>query len=687
MREAFNYTNNKHSPTRNIILVWGIMLLTALPGFSQNKQVIQIRTLDQNLKPVADVEVSVNGKAFTKVNAGGTAFLELREDDLPIKSVRINSEQIEVASWNYSKGIIEVIVREKNYLVLRLLVRDELGRPLRNTTVTFKGKNNLSVQTNGEGRCELPIPVDDKNYTINNFSVDNYRNLDLQIRGDETWLAVEKIAREAPKKNTTQEAAKDYFRDFDISRIDSIQSLTVFYAIFKNYNFKNMDAATRKKLDDKFNQLMSRMSDSVAVKGTDFMSSISDSSAVTDDIRNLLRQAEFEQQTLARQQAVFDEKVEILSTKMASGIQNMTSEERAAVLDELNQLEKILIQNESQFYKNQQYYRDIINSLKEKFFNLEQVSHQLSVSEAQRQEEQRAFRIKLILAASISVVFAILLVLLFSSRYKLKRQQEELVQANNEVKRINENLEDLVLERTRMLQQSNLELDTFMYRASHDLRSPICTIIGLCNVAGYSASPEVREILNKIVSTTSAMDRLLQKLAIISEVNNPKNYAAIPVMATLQHIADAFIQHADQHPAEFVLNCPADLTIHSYPGLIHAILFNLVENALQYSRLKDNHVRVELSASVENRNILFSVKDNGIGLDDNIRGRVFDMFYKGHVSSTGNGLGLYIVQRAVQALKGKITLETEPGLYTKFIIQLPLNGHSQPKMIEPVTAS
>ena len=368
-------------------------------------------------------------------------------------------------------------------------------------------------------------------------------------------------------------------------------------------------------------------------------------------------------------------KIKLIKEKLARGIKNLDEKTRTQLLSDLALLEQILMQNESRFYKNQSDYREIINAIKEKFFNMEDLENRLSESEARRLEEQRIFRQRLIAITAVVLVFAVLIVLLITFSNRLRKQKKELVRANAEVNRINEHLESIVSERTKLLAEAHKELDTFLYRASHDLRSPVCSIIGLCNIASHLASGESKELIDRVVQTTIGMDKLLKKLSIISEINQPSNFSSITLLEAVQNTWHNYKKPLKDQRVNFVINCPADLMINSYPNLMEAILANLIENALYYSMLKESeNARIEFTAGIKNDNLELSLHDNGIGVDNTIHNRLFDMFFKGHENSKGNGLGLYIVRKSVQALGGKISVESEPGSFARFIVLLPLKS-------------
>jgi signal transduction histidine kinase len=215
------------------------------------------------------------------------------------------------------------------------------------------------------------------------------------------------------------------------------------------------------------------------------------------------------------------------------------------------------------------------------------------------------------------------------------------------------------------------------------MRSPVCSIIGLCNIAGLLSEGEPKELIERVVTTTIGMDKLLKKLSIISEINRPTNFSSISMTAEIEKVQQSFAKVILENRIEFVVNCPANLVIYSYPNLIQTIITNLTENALYYSSLEETtRPRVEITASVQDNSVVIQVSDNGMGVDRSIINRLFDMFFKGSEHSKGHGLGLYIVKKAVLALEGEITVESEQGSFTKFEVVLPLKPVPAGEMVD-----
>lgn len=653
------------------------MLFSFSKGWAQDKISIQAKTFDQQLAPYRNIEVSINGKEFIAMGTRGVAFIEMSEAELPVKMIKVKNEQLEAASWNYSKGILEIIIRTKSYQVTSVTVRDENKNALPNLKITFTGRKITSAVSDKTGRIELPLALDEKLLSANQFAADGYISANLLLSSAENTLMVRRVGarQNSADADNKKPEERDFFQDFNLSNLDSIQSLTVFYAVFKNYDRRKLSEEEQKKVDAKFSELMKQLEESASepvVTSNSFIGKITDSTFVAQDIKNLVGQVQEERQGLTDNRIQFDQKIELINEKLSKGLVNLDGRARQELLSDLALLEKLLIENESQFYKNQNDYRSLINAVKEKFFDLEQLEEKLNESEQQRLEEQRLFRQRLIAITSLVLVFGLLIVLLIYFSRSLRKEKRKLEAANSEIKRINENLERLVLKRTHLLATANKELDTFLYRASHDLRTPIRSIMGLCNIANMLVQGEAKEFIKRIGDSIAGMDKLLKKLSIVSEINQPSNFSSISLVQVIDTIQHSFKKEIQESKVEFTVTCSADQQINSYPNLIETILLYSIENAIYYSSRKGNQMpEVSVLVNTSKDITVISIHDNGPGIDDTIRGHVFDMFFRGSELSKGHGLGLYIVRKAVLALRGTIEVESEPDRFTKLTITLP----------------
>jgi hypothetical protein len=260
-------------------------------GQAQQTQLVQVKTFNEKLEPLKNVEVSINEKEFISIGNKGVSFVQIPDSEFPLKSIKVKDDKLETASWNYSKGTIEIIIRTKSYHLVTVIIRDQNNAAIPQLKVIFKGRKTTTLTTNNVGRIDLPLALDEKINSSEQFLLTEFTPVKLTTSDGQTILNVKPISAITPTQEKVTHKSGEYFKDFDISKLDSIQSLTVFYAIFKNYQIKDMSADVRRKIDAKFNQLVTELQDSIRHGELKFVGRISDSSYVSDDIETLLSRA------------------------------------------------------------------------------------------------------------------------------------------------------------------------------------------------------------------------------------------------------------------------------------------------------------------------------------------------------------------------------------------------------------
>lgn len=649
-----------------------LVVLALLSGgagalFAQETTMIQIKAFDQQMNAASNLSISINKHEFIPLADRKPTFHEVANSDLPPTSITLDRSEWEVESWNFSKGTLEIIIRKKQYQLVKLSVQTAARKPVPDLAVQYFGRKNVTLTTDAAGAVEIPIGLDEQITSNAQFALPGYRVTRLVNGSNGKILFVEpqtgRNIADAPVRNGK----------LDLNKLDSINSLTVFYSMLKDQNMSALDAATKARIDARFQQLINNMQQPQS-RQSEFISRISDSSFVKNDVENLLEQAKYENALMDDFRSEFDDKIQVINRKLSGGTAALSAAERENLFSDLSTLEDVLQQNEDKFYKNIGDYRIMLRSLKASFSDIKDLQEKLSASELRRLEEQREFRERSILAVTTLALFGGLLIWSMLLRSRVVTQKKSLVKANDEIQRINENLEVVVFERSRQLVEAYKEMDIFLYRASHDLRAPICTIIGLCNLAMHHADGD-DELITRISNTAIKMDGLLKKLKMISEVNQPSNYSPVYLSQIIRNVNSLFSRSIAEHNIEVVIDNEATSHFHSYPDLIEIILYNLVENAMFFSCLtRDRVPRIQIMASVEQNQLFLSVYDNGVGINDDTRIKLWNMFFVGHEGSKGNGLGLYIVLKSVQSLNGKIDLESTEGVFTRFSVTIPINS-------------
>ncbi len=254
---------------------------------------------------------------------------------------------------------------------------------------------------------------------------------------------------------------------------------------------------------------------------------------------------------------------------------------------------------------------------------------------------------------------------------EMAAQSEELTESNQLILNLNENLEKHVRDRTVALEQAYQELDTFFYRSSHDFRGPLSSLAGLAEVAKYTVKDlSALELFEKVKETTISFDRMLGKLQSISDVGSEHlSVKQISFPGVFEDVCFAFRKELSDAKINVQIKDSVTQVIVSYPAFIKTIVENVIENSIQFRSQDSPYIRLEAKEEGDGVEILIS--DNGIGIGQNYLENVTDMYFRSSEKSKGNGLGLYIVKKAVVKLKGQLLIESTPNKGTLVKIWLP----------------
>lgn len=256
----------------------------------------------------------------------------------------------------------------------------------------------------------------------------------------------------------------------------------------------------------------------------------------------------------------------------------------------------------------------------------------------------------------------------------LKRRNEVLeIEKIKLEKEINERklVESKLLKSELSLRNTNQELNTLIYRASHDLRGPVSTISGLVNVAHLRVQDaESISFFNMINTSVDKLDQILKKLFLVSEIKQsdiqPDVFDVVDVVKEVLESLKADIKAKEFHTSiENTMKRP----FCTDKKIVETIVRNLLDNSLTYFRKNEREIAIFLGQ--EDKNLVIKVVDNGKGIRAEHIEKVMDMFYKASDLSKGNGLGLYIVKNAVHLLKGEITIKSKENEFTSVEIHIP----------------
>lgn len=264
-----------------------------------------------------------------------------------------------------------------------------------------------------------------------------------------------------------------------------------------------------------------------------------------------------------------------------------------------------------------------------------------------------------------------------ASRNQLAEQNKVIEQQNLELKKYSENLENIVDERTQQLKQANLELisqntqlEQFAFITAHNLRSPVAQLLGLTNLFNKEnlADPFNLQIINHIISSTQAMQATLQDLNEILEIKKGKNQNVEKLnleQVTQEVIKDNFAAHQE---AKIYINFSEVEELYFVKAYLKSIFYNFISNAIKY-RHPQRNPEIEIFTRNLKNEICLSFKDNGVGIDlKKYRHKLFGLYQRFHLEKEGKGMGLYLCKTQIEALGGRIEVQSEVGKGSRFDI-------------------
>lgn len=250
-------------------------------------------------------------------------------------------------------------------------------------------------------------------------------------------------------------------------------------------------------------------------------------------------------------------------------------------------------------------------------------------------------------------------------------------------RRANERLEERVDIRTKELNDTNDalmkvngEMDNFIYKTSHDIRGPLASLKGICNVAIMDIhDPSALGYLKKLDQTADKLNGILTRLLIINQINHA---TLAPNVINFEEIIEEILYQERKKGVPKRLDITYEIekgfVMKSDKEMVRIVMENLIDNSIKFSNDSDRvqpFVRIHVGAM--GKNVIISVTDNGVGINDETKEQIFHMFVRASERSETGGIGLYLTKLATERLEGTIDFANSEEKYTVFTVALPLD--------------
>jgi two-component system sensor histidine kinase/response regulator len=230
-----------------------------------------------------------------------------------------------------------------------------------------------------------------------------------------------------------------------------------------------------------------------------------------------------------------------------------------------------------------------------------------------------------------------------------------------------EQLKNKVLE----LEKSNDELNRFVYSTSHDLRSPLASVLGVLNLAKMEKSVvDPNGYMDMIESCVKRMDFfILKTIEYYKSIRVDASYEAVDFRTLLDESVGLTRLQNTAIDFEIKINQPVEFRIDAFR--MSVILNNLISNAVKYQNPDEKNPKVIITVDVNEKEALIVIEDNGVGIIDEHLNNIFKMFFRSNFTVTGLGIGLYIVKEALTRIGGEISVHSVYGSGTSFKLRIP----------------
>jgi signal transduction histidine kinase len=252
---------------------------------------------------------------------------------------------------------------------------------------------------------------------------------------------------------------------------------------------------------------------------------------------------------------------------------------------------------------------------------------------------------------------------------RLKVVNNRLEQINDELQSKNNTINDTNIQLTRL----NAELDSLVYRTSHDLRSPITSILTLVEIIkGEQEEVNRNAYLDMQTKTLFRLDALItDTLDFAKNKRMELNFEPVDFNELIQCALQDHVYAENSPYVTKIVEIEQKVKFISDRIRLKIVINNLISNALRYHNRDQEMPYLKILVTVSVSQAEIKIIDNGQGIEEKHLEHIFTMFYRANKATTGSGLGLYIVKDAIEKMGGYIKLESKINVGTEFVFVIP----------------
>lgn len=244
---------------------------------------------------------------------------------------------------------------------------------------------------------------------------------------------------------------------------------------------------------------------------------------------------------------------------------------------------------------------------------------------------------------------------IYHTRQTLKKKNEELAKTNADLLRANE------------------ELNRFVYSASHDLKAPLASIMGIVQVARMEGEEhETAHYLSLIERSVKQLETFIQNIIdYYKNIRYQEKLVEINFEQLIRETIDSFQYYQNVSEIDFDISIQQSSMFVNDEFRMQVVFNNLISNAIKYQKKREPHKKVSIHIKNAEGIAVIHIRDNGIGIANEYINDIYKMFFRATETGAGSGMGLYIVKEAIEKMHGQISVTSKEGEGTAFTVVIP----------------